>query len=95
MQELRRLGLEEVLGGYAPRVPVPWTSSGAIGKNRCEVARSVNADRKSVYAQCSSSIEPSAKSAISVRPTSSAFAYGGTSLNPCHSPRIATPRNRK
>ena len=48
-----------------------------------------------MYAQCSSSISPSAKSAISLRPTSSAFSYGGTSLNPCHSPFIGTPRNRK
>ena len=66
-----------------------------MGRNRLAVARSVNAERKSVYAQCSSSISPAPKSSISVRPISSAFSYGGTSLKPCQEPRIGTPRNRK
>ena len=61
VEDLDRPRLEQVFRVRAAP-PAPATSPGAIGRNRCDVARSVNADRKSVYAQCSSSIRPSAKS---------------------------------
>ncbi len=73
----------------------PPTSSGAIGRNRLSVARNVNADRKSVYTVCSSSIRPEPKSSIIRAPISWAASYRGTSEKPDHEASGVTPRNRK